>query len=129
VEDAGYPVTMASDSTHVYWADGQTGSIWRVAVPSVKTVGPPELVVSNPSMPWIPSEDVGSTMALDDTHVYWVAAENADGWKTARILKQAKCGGPITVLASKLYYPSGLVPDPSGYIFFTSGSIVYRVAK
>ena len=65
-------------------------------------------------------EGVPSAIEADETRVYWLthAGAGADGGVKLRTV--AKCGGPVTTLATGPYFAEGLTQDATTLFFATS---------
>lgn len=105
-----HPRTVTLDDTHVYWIEGEQGTIARVP----KTGGVPEVLATG--------QAGAGGLALDATSVYWT--NTAAGSLHA----VPKAGGAITTVASGLSEPRFVAVD-SAAIFYESGGTVFRQAR
>ena len=119
--DAGFPTALATDGEYVYWGDSSSGRVWRLSESAPASTAP-ELVAEDGTLPYV----LG--IAVDATHVYWIAALDL---YQAVLFRRAKCGGAISVVTSLLQYPHGLVTSDDGFLFYTTinPTQVQRVAK
>jgi virginiamycin B lyase len=99
---AGLPYAVAIDSSHIYWADTNTGTIGRA-----------NLDGTNPDQNFITPANVPDGVAVDSAHVYWTNANkigraNLNGTHRNRnFIKTAN-------------YPFGVAVD-SGHVYWTNG--------
>lgn len=119
--------TLAADDTHVYTlqATGDGRGVYRAPL-TPGSEGLTQFAVE-PGF-------TGSTLfpmralAVDATHVYW-SRPAGGGSNYAEIVKKAKCGGAVAVIARGLYYPSGMVAMGDSLYLGTGTNRLARVAK
>jgi hypothetical protein len=115
-DQAGAPVGLAADATHLYWIDAAAERLQRMP----KTGGAIQTLATGAQglWPW--------AIAVDASHVYWL--DTGEG----AVRKTPRAGGATTTLATQQGDLIGIALDAS-YVYF-SGSIaaggrVRRVAK
>ncbi|MFC1609559.1 hypothetical protein ACFL6C_01245 [Myxococcota bacterium] len=107
-----------SDATHVYWAEPNSNTVFRInkdpfaCLPS--PVCAPESFGTSAARPW--------ALAIDATHVYWVAIETVSGpLQTARLERRAKTGEPAEVLILDLALPPTAIAEAGEFVFWVVG--------
>jgi virginiamycin B lyase len=142
---AGLPYAVAVDSSHIYWADTNTGTIGRA-----------NLDGSNPDQNFITTANYPSGVAVDSGHVYWTNAStgsigraNLDGThRNQNFISGANASGESSVAVDSAHvywtnankigranlngthrnrnfittanYPFGVAVD-SGHVYWTNG--------
>lgn len=101
------PRGVAANATHVYWANSEDGSLWRVA----RSGTPAELLVSGRATP--------ADVAVDADSLYWVEAGTPSEYSDGALVRSDLEGHDATVLAKGLRDPRRLALD-SEYVYFVS---------
>lgn len=103
-----FPV-MVADATHAYWIPSEDGKL--VAVPLAG--GAPETIATPGN---------STTLAIDDTHVYWGDQDN--------VMKVAKSGGaPVTVATHQLPVARIVMDDTHLYYLATGKSNGWEIRR
>jgi len=111
---------LAVDKRNAYWIDEAGGTLERVP----KQGGVTMVVFSGSGGAFGP----GSSVAVDDTDVYWTSAMQG-GTAKGQLQRQDKNGGqPTTVTQSAANAFSCVVLD-SEYMYWVQGSAVFRASK
>jgi sugar lactone lactonase YvrE len=111
---------VAIDGVQAYWTDWMRGEVRSVVLPD----GEPTLVAQGQSFAF------RSTLALDATHVYWMAQDADPTLTKSAVMRAPRQGGPAQTLAR--WRPViGTIALGGEHVFFTEamGDNVGRVPK
>jgi hypothetical protein len=109
------PISLVLDATHAYWTSPLGGLVMRVA----KAGGEPEILAQNQLR--------ARNLAVDGTHAYWTVDESRDGRRDGRVMRAAKTGGELLLLAGAMN-PFGVAVDER-HVYWTVDGALYRVGK
>lgn len=126
---------IAVDDTSVYAVlDGDEGAPGMVAtvVAYDKANGNPTILATG-ERSFAPSAAAGSArkaqLAIDATHVYWTAADDAAlPTKLGRIMRVPKGGGAKEILADQQPGAYGVAID-AGFVYWTTSTAIKRIPK
>lgn len=110
------PVAVVRDASGIYWLNGQSGTVMRLAPSDAAPVA----IATGQTAP--------SGLTLDATYVYFTCGCDVGG--LGRVMRVPKAGGAADVLASSMRYPSAIAVDATAvYWNNIDGDSVMRVAK
>lgn len=111
---ANQPYDIAVDSTFIYWAENNSGTLGSNAIRKVPITGGIVIALTT-------SGTGHGVMAMDNTYIYF---RYSDGF-VCKIAKVNKNGGSVIDLASNISYASGITVDNSNVYWTdeTSGTI------
>ena len=115
---------LAADDDFVYFPEGITGSILRVAVDAPPATAPTVLSQGGGRMV--------RQIAIDDKRVYWFSSTAAPDYYDWDLSSVDKCGGGdfkhVAKEANKAFYPRGFVVHGQ-YLYWASRNTIFRVSK
>jgi hypothetical protein len=112
----------ATDDEYVYWTYAP-GEVWRAP----KAGGAAHMLASSETK----IAQAWTQLALDETFVYWVnmgSQKAPPGNRLGQVMKVAKSGGPVTVIASEQKGVADVVVN-EGHVFWATQDGVWRWSK